>query len=82
MIVSRSDTIRTFSDLRGKKVGVWKAGFGELGYMVDSDMELNIQWIPFLQGMNLYISGAVDATLAMSYNEYLQIQVSGFEDNR
>lgn len=80
VIVSRGDTIRSFSDLKNKKVGVWKAGFGDLGYMVDSDMNLNIEWIPFLQGMNLYISGAVDATLAMSYNEYLQIQMSGFED--
>lgn len=80
VIVSREETIRTFNDLRGKKVGVWKAGFGDLGYMVDFDMQLGIQWIPFLQGMNLYISGAIDATLAMSYNEYIQIQASGFED--
>lgn len=80
VIVSRADSIRSFNDLKGKKIGVWKAGFGDLGYMVDSDMELGIQWIPFLQGMNLYISGAVDATLAMSYNEYLQIQASGFEN--
>lgn len=80
VIVSRGDSIRSFSDLKNKKVGVWKAGFGDLGYMVDTDMNLGIEWIPFLQGMNLYISGAIDATLAMSYNEYLQIQMSGFED--
>ena len=80
LLVSRTDSIRTLEDLKGKKVGVWKAGFGELAYMMDVDKELNIQWIPFLQGMNLYISGAVDATLAMSYNEYLQIKVSGHED--
>lgn len=80
LLVSRTDSIRTLEDLKGKKVGVWKAGFGELAYMMDVDRELNIQWIPFLQGMNLYISGAVDATLAMSYNEYLQIKVSGHED--
>ena len=80
LLVSRTDSIRTLEDLKGRKVGVWKAGFGELAYMMDVDKELNIQWIPFLQGMNLYISGAVDATLAMSYNEYLQIKVSGHED--
>jgi NitT/TauT family transport system substrate-binding protein len=77
MIVSRTDSIRTFKDLKGKKVGVWKAGFGELGYIIDSEQQLDIQWIPFVQGINLFIAGAIDATLGMSYNEYLQIRASG-----
>lgn len=80
MLVSRVDSIRTIQDLKGKKVGVWKVGFGDLGYIIDSEKELDIRWIPYLQGMNLYLSGAVDATLAMCYNEYLQIKVSGHED--
>lgn len=81
MIMSRVDSIRTLEDLKGKKVGVWKTGgFGELAYMMDTDKDLGIQWITFLQGTNLYISGAVDATLGMSYNEYLQIKVSGHEN--
>lgn len=80
MLVSRSDSLRTLEDYKGKKVGVWKAGFGELAYMMDADKELGIKWVPFLQGMNLYISGAVDATLAMSYSEYIQIKMSGHED--
>ena len=65
MLVSRVDSIRTIQDLKGKKVGVWKVGFGDLGYIIDSEKELDIRWIPYLQGMNLYLSGAVDATLAM-----------------
>ena len=80
MLVSRTDSIRTLDDMRGKKVGVWKVGFGDLVYMMDVDHEMKIQWVPFLEGKNLYISGAVDATLAMSYNEYLQIKVSGHEN--
>ena len=48
--------------------------------MMDVDHDMKIQWVPFLEGKNLYISGAVDATLAMSYNEYLQIKVSGHEN--
>ena len=80
MLVSRVDSIRTIQDLKGKKVGVWKVGFGDLGYIMDAEKELDIQWIPYLQGMNLYLSGAVDAALTMSYNEYLQIKVSGHEN--
>ena len=80
MLVSRSDSLRTLDDFKGKKIGVWKVGSAELAYMMDVENEMNIKWVPFLQGMNLYISGAVDATLAMSYSEYLQIKVSGHED--
>ena len=80
LIVSRTDSIRTFQDLKGKKVGVWKVGFGDFGYIADNELGLGIRWIPFLEGTNLYISGAIDATLAMSYNEYLQIVASGHGD--
>ena len=79
VLLGRSDSIRTIEDLRKKKVGVWKAGFGELAYIMDAELRLGIKWIPFLEGTNLFISGAIDATLAMSYNEYLQIRVSGHE---
>ena len=80
VLLGRSDSICTIEDLRKKKVGVWKAGFGELAYIMDAELRLGIKWIPFLEGTNLFISGAIDATLAMSYNEYLQIRVSGHED--
>lgn len=80
MLVSRTDNLRRLEDFKGKKVGTWKVGFGEFAYMMDADKEMDIRWTPFLEGINLYISGAVDATLAMSYNEYLQIKVSGHEN--
>ena len=80
VLVSRSDTLRTLQDLKGKKVGIWKAGFGDLAYIMDTEKELNIKWVPFLESVNLYLSGAIDATLAMDYNEYQKIRVSGHED--
>ncbi len=80
VLLGRSDSIRTIEDLRRKKVGVWKAGFGELAYIMDAELQLGIKWIPFLEGTNLFISSAIDATLAMSYNEYQQIRASGHED--
>ena len=79
-IISRDNCIRTFDDLRGKRVGIWKAAYGELAKMPDYDMELGIEWIPFIQNINLFISGAIDATVAMSYNEALKIKAAGFED--
>ena len=80
VLVSKSDSIRTIDDLKGKKVGVWKSGFGDLAYIIDSEKDLDIQWIPYLESVNLFLSGAIDATLAMSYNEFLKIRVAGHED--
>ncbi len=80
VIVSRKDSLETFKALEGKKVGIWQAGFGELAILADKELGLGIQWIPFIQNVNLFLSGAIDATLAMSYNEYLQIYSSGFEN--
>ena len=80
VLVSKSDSIRTIDDLKGKKVGVWKSGFGDLAYIMDSEKDLDIQWVPYLESVNLFLSGAIDATLAMSYNEFLKIRVAGHED--
>ena len=63
--------------LRGKKVGCWKSGFSELPFAMDRKYGLDIQWIPFISNVNLYISGAIDATLAMSYNEFFQLKMAG-----
>ena len=79
MIVPRYNDIRSLEDLRGKKVGVWKAGFCELAYMLDRREKLNIEWIPFINYVNLFVSGAIDATVAMSFNEYLQILACGIQ---
>lgn len=79
MIVPRHDGIRTLADLRGRKIGIWKAGFGELARILDSREGLDVQWIPFINNVNLFISGAIDATLAMSYNEYFQILACGMQ---
>ena len=63
--------------LRGKKVGHWKSGFSELPFAMDKKYGLGIQWVPFISNVNLYISGAIDATLAMSYNELFQLKMAG-----
>ena len=82
VIVVRNDDINKIEDLRGKKVGTWKSNFNQLIQIMDLDKKLEIRWVPFIQSINLYISGAIDATMAMSYNELYQIHSSGFEDKK
>ena len=63
----------------GAKVGIWNAGFGQVAIGMSIKENLNYRWIPFATNVNLFVSGAIDATLAMSYNEYYQLVQTGIE---
>ncbi len=62
---------------KGAKVGIWSVGFGQLAICMSIKDHLDYQWVRFAQNVNLFISGALDATLAMSYNEYYQLVQAG-----
>lgn len=79
LIMPRHEDIKSIYDLKGKRVGIWKAGFGEYVRMIDKERNLDIEWVPFIQNINLFISGVIDATLATSYNEILQIRAAGYD---
>ena len=64
---------------KGERVGTWCARFGQLAECMSIKEGLNYQWIRFAQDINLFIAGAIDATLAMSYNEYYQLLQAGVE---
>ena len=76
--------LNSIHDLKGKRVGCWKAGFTELAYIMDKQLQLGIEWIPFISHINLYISKAIDATLAQDYNELFQLKLAGqrIQDNQ
>lgn len=69
--------LRGPQDLKGKRVGCWISGFNQLGFALDRMHRLGIKWTPFISSVNLFNIGAVDATLAQSYNEYFQILCTG-----
>lgn len=62
---------------KGARVGIWSAGFGQLAICMSMKEHLNYQWVPFASNVNLFVAGALDATLAMSYNEYYQLVQTG-----
>ena len=64
---------------KGARVGIWSVGFGQLAICMSKKEHLNYQWVRFAQNINLFVSGALDAMLAMSYNEYYQIIQAGIE---
>lgn len=69
---------------KGARVGIWSVGFGQLAVCMSKMENLDYEWIRFAENVNLFIAGALDATLAMSYNEYYQLIQAGIkisEDN-
>ena len=64
---------------KGARVGIWSVGFGQLAICMSLRDGLDYEWIRFATNVNLFIKGAIDATLAMSYNEYYQLVQAGYE---
>ena len=64
---------------KGARVGIWSVGFGQLAICMSAKDHLDYEWVRFAQNVNLFVSGALDATLAMSYNEYYQLMQAGVE---
>ncbi len=59
--------------LRGAKVAAFRAGFGQLARSFAEMENLDYEWILAASVKNIFIAGAVDATLARSYDEYYQL---------
>ncbi len=76
VIVSRRD--KDPLTQKGARVGIWQAGFGQVAVCMSRKEHLNYQWIRFTTNFDLFVKGAIDGTLAMSYNEYYQLMQMGF----
>lgn len=81
VLLSQNDDVDELADLAGKRIGTWKIGFSEIPHMLDKKHNLGIEWIKFISSLNLYISGAIDATLAKTYNELIIFSMAGVIPN-
>lgn len=64
---------------KGARVGIWSVDFGQLAICMSIKDNLNFQWVRFAQNVNLFVAGALDAMVAMSYNEYYQLLQAGVQ---
>lgn len=77
-VSKKANNINKLSDLNGKKIGVWSSGFDEVGKALMSSKKYNVEWVPILSSINMFIVGGIDAMTVMWFNEYDQIINSGF----
>lgn len=78
MLVSRFP-IKDIASLHGKSIAVWNHLSRELLDRMAEYYGLDVSWIFFNSGINVFLSGAVDICLMSSYNEYLQLEECGIK---
>lgn len=59
----------SIQDLHGKRLAGWQSGFCTPAICFGEDNKLQFNWVHIMSGINTFTSNAVDAILAMSYNE-------------
>ena len=77
ILVSRWDTDPL--KMKGKKVAIFNSDPNFLTYIMSKKEGMNYEWVRFTSNINLFLSGAVDATMVVSYNEYYQLMQAGYK---
>lgn len=78
IVAKKNKNINSINDLQQKKVGIWKSGFDEIPRAFMAAHHIQVNWIPILSSINMFIENGVDTMTVMSYNEYDQIINAGF----
>ena len=68
ILVSRWDTDPL--KMKGKKVAIFNSDPSYLAIIMSKKEGMNYEWVRFTSHINLFLSGAIDATMVVSYNEY------------
>lgn len=77
MMISRFP-LKDVNSLKNQTIAAWRYIDSELLKSVNTDTDLNINWIQFNGGVNILLSGAVDILLITKFNEYHLLEESGW----
>ncbi|HOI32346.1 MAG TPA: ABC transporter substrate-binding protein, partial [Bacteroidales bacterium] len=80
-VAKKTSNINTLKDFKGKKVGIWRSGFEEIPKALIHEHQLEVNWVPILSTVNLFLLGGIDVMTVMWYNEYNQIYLSGLNED-
>ena len=78
MLVSHSP-LKGLTALQHQKIAVWNHLSQELLGQVANKYQLQVEWIRFNGGVNIFLSKAADICLVGSYNEFLQLAECGMK---
>ncbi|MCF8361498.1 MAG: ABC transporter substrate-binding protein [Prolixibacteraceae bacterium] len=76
-VTHKKSGIEKLNQLDGKRIGIWKSGFDEVPKALMQSNNYEVEWIPILSSINMFMIGGIDAMTVMWYNEYDQIINAG-----
>jgi NitT/TauT family transport system substrate-binding protein len=76
-ISKKSGNIKSLDDFNGKKIGVWNKDFKDMPKCLIDEKKIDVEWIPILSSVNLFLMGGIDVLTVMYYNEYDIVYLSG-----
>lgn len=79
-VTKEKSGIDSISELEQKKVAIWSTGFDKLPRALLKDQDVEVEFVPIYNTINLFLEGGVDAMTVMYYNEYDQIINSGVNE--
>ncbi|OFY38403.1 MAG: hypothetical protein A2X18_02730 [Bacteroidetes bacterium GWF2_40_14] len=80
-VTKKFSGIDKLGKLDGKKIGIWKSGFDEVPKALMKEKSLNVEWVPILSTVNLFMMDGIDAMTVMWYNEYNNIINCGVNED-
>jgi len=77
ILVSRwgSDPLKS----KGMRVAIFNSDPNYIAFIMSKKEGMDYNWVRFTSNINLFLSGAVDATMVVSYNELCQLKQAGFK---
>jgi NitT/TauT family transport system substrate-binding protein len=65
--------------MKGQRVGIFNSDPNYLTYIMSKKEGMDYEWVRFTSDINVFLSGAVDATMVVSYNEFCLLKQAGFK---
>jgi NitT/TauT family transport system substrate-binding protein len=81
MVAKKSSGIKEVKDLDQKRLGIWSTGFDDIPLAMMREYHYQMELVPILNTINLFLMDGVDAMTVMYYNEYDQIINSGINED-
>jgi len=80
MVTKKTSGIDQAKKLNGKKLGLWSSGFQDIPRAFIRKYGYDLQIVPILNTVNLFLLDGVDALTVMYYNEYDQLINCGLNE--
>lgn len=81
MVTKKKSGIATIEQLQGKKIGIWSSGFNDILNAFMKENKIEMELVPILNTINLFLMDGIDILTVTNYNEYDQIINSGVNED-